>query len=51
MGILLLISALMAAVLVIASGVWVAVALIGAIARIERGPASAEDQAPAQDPA
>jgi hypothetical protein len=49
MGILLLIFALMATVLVIASGVWVAIALIGAIAHIEPGPASAEDQAPGQD--
>ncbi len=49
MGILLLIFALMAAVLVIASGVWVAVALIGAIAHVERGPASADDRAGGKD--
>ena len=49
MGILLLIFALTAAVLVIASGIWVAVALIGAIADVERGPASVDDQASGQD--
>ncbi len=40
---------ILSAVLVIASGIWVAVALIGAIAHIERGPASAEDRAPDKD--
>ena len=49
MRILLLIFALTAAVLVIASGIWVAVALIGAIAHVERGPASAADRAPDKD--
>lgn len=49
MGILLLIFVLVAAVLVIASGIWVAVALIGAIAHIKRGPASTEDRARGQD--
>lgn len=49
MGILLLIFVLMATVLVIASGIWVAVALIAAIAHVERDPASVEDRAPGQD--
>lgn len=49
MGILLLILALLAAVLVIASGVWVAVGLIGAIAQLRRGRASAEDRVGGKD--
>lgn len=44
MGILLLIFVLMAAVLVIASGIWVAIALIAAIADVEHRDTSAEDR-------
>ena len=49
MGILLLIFVLVAAVLVIASGIWVAVALIGAIGDVEHRDASAEDRVPGKD--
>ena len=49
MGILLLIFVLMAAGLVIASGIWVAVALMAAIADVEHRDASAEDRVPGKD--
>ena len=49
MGLFLLMFVLTAAVLVIASGIWVAVALIGAIAHVERSPASVKDRPPGKD--
>jgi len=51
MGILLLIFVLMAAVLVIACGIWVAVALMAAIADVEHRDASAENRATGKDQA